>query len=454
MNINEYIREQSALHTYYTQIVSPDSSVFCCWSMLGCDRSSGDVAGGVLLCAWTCSPSFSLTANCCCVPFVAWRLPVLLPSLQRSLTALPNIPPNEAWDHLFVACAGESASAGTASIVVDFSRPVLLTSAPSLRLVPRLNVANKLVSSSFCSFASVLASAQTFVSTKSGAWSKLVPLRMVVACGLEGLIEKLKDDGVVGWEVEVELLELERSTGCEKVNWTIFVELVPVVRGLFWVETEGAKDGCETLKSSWFALAPAKEKKFVEALLLLLKEPELVCGSLMLKAGSGKEELCETGLGSKMGLNSDLLPGLKLKLVEAKPLLSKTPEGVLNTPVVPLLDGGCPNTVWPKARGGDGPSDELETNASWEAPMGGGWRLLSRDCIPKPEGPTGGDPSNEGCSPNTEPGFLTVCPKPTCDGGCSKAGGWVPPGTEAAGVAGGTKKTLPWGENCPKAEAW
>lgn len=56
---------------------------------------------------------------------------------------------------------------------------------------------------------------------------------MVVFCGLEGLIEKLKDDGVVGWEVEGKPLALERGNGCEKVNCTVFVELLAVVRGLF-----------------------------------------------------------------------------------------------------------------------------------------------------------------------------------------------------------------------------
>lgn len=55
---------------------------------------------------------------------------------------------------------------------------------------------------------------------------------MFVFCDLEGLIEKLKDDGVVGWEVEGKPLELERGNGCEKVNWTVFVELLLVVNGL------------------------------------------------------------------------------------------------------------------------------------------------------------------------------------------------------------------------------
>lgn len=88
-------------------------------------------------------------------------------------------------------------------------------------------------------------------------------------CDLEGLIEKLKDDGVVGWEVEGKPLELERGNGCEKVNCTGFVELLLVVNGLVCAVTERVEDGCEKLKSAGFDLAPGKEKKFLEVLELV-----------------------------------------------------------------------------------------------------------------------------------------------------------------------------------------
>lgn len=69
------------------------------------------------------------------------------------------------------------------------------------------------------------------MSPNSEDCSKLVPLRRVVAWGLDGLTKKLNDD-VVGWEADGKLLVLERSNGCAKVNCTVFVELLPVVRGL------------------------------------------------------------------------------------------------------------------------------------------------------------------------------------------------------------------------------
>lgn len=49
------------------------------------------------------------------------------------------------------------------------------------------------------------------------------------------LAEKLKDEGVVGWAVEVLVLELEGAAGWEKVNWRVLEGplLAPVVRGLF-----------------------------------------------------------------------------------------------------------------------------------------------------------------------------------------------------------------------------
>lgn len=187
---------------------------------------------------------------------------------------------------------------------------------------------------------------------------------------------------------------------------------------------ERFEDGCEKLKSAVFDLAPGKEKKFVEAL-SLFKVLELVRGSLMLKVESGIEEVGGSGPAPKMGLNSASLTGLKLKLEEAKPLLSAPLDEVLNTLVVTLVDDGCPNTVRPKPRGGDGPKDEVVSNTSGEVPkLDGGW-LLSCRCLPKLRGTAEGETPKEGSIPNTELVFVAaVCPKTVlaaCDGGWLKA---------------------------------
>lgn len=184
--------------------------------------------------------------------------------------------------------------------------------------------------------------------------------------------------------------------------------------------TERVEDGCEKLKSAGFDLAPGKEKKFLEVL-------ELVWDSLMLKVESGIEEVGGSGPAPKMGLNSASLTGLKLKLEEVKPLLSAPLDELLNTLVVTLVDDGCPNTFRPKPRGGDGPKEEVESNASVGVPkLDGGW-LLSCRCLPKPGGTTDEETPNEGSIPNTELVFFAaVGPKTVltaCDGGWLKAVG-------------------------------
>lgn len=184
---------------------------------------------------------------------------------------------------------------------------------------------------------------------------------------------------------------------------------------------ERAEDGCEKLKSAVLDLAPCK-KKFVEAR-SLFKLLELVWDSVMLKVESGVGE--GSGPVPKMGLNRDSPIGLKLKLEEVKPLLSAPLEELLNTLVVTLVDDGCPNKVRPKPRGGDGPKDEVESNASEEVPKLDGCWLLSCSCLPKPGGTTEEDAPSEGSNPNTELVFFDfVCPKTVvtaCDEGWTKA---------------------------------
>lgn len=94
---------------------------------------------------------------------------------------------------------------------------------------------------------------------------------MDLVWGGGALVEKLKDDGVVGWVVDALVLELEGAAGWEKVNCRVLegLLLLPVVSGLFWEEIEAAAAGCEKLKPS--DLPPvSKEKPVVVVVVVLL----------------------------------------------------------------------------------------------------------------------------------------------------------------------------------------
>lgn len=112
----------------------------------------------------------------------------------------------------------------------------------------------------------------------------MVPAKMGAVWGWTPLAEKLKDDGVVGCVVDDLVLELEGAAGWEKVNCRVLVGplLLPVVRGLFGAEIEGAAAGCEKLKPSCPDLAPVNRGKPVVVPLLLMVL-ELVWGELLPK---------------------------------------------------------------------------------------------------------------------------------------------------------------------------
>ena len=465
---------------------SPDSSAFSGMSLVSV-CAVGGVAGRSSLLAWTSSLSVSShVAACGWVSLVASRLAGLVPSRRRSLSARPNKPPSGARDlirGLFGGCLGDSASAGTSSSVAAFSGPVVGTTGSSLRLVPLPNRANTFVSprpSRLLPLSSVLISVLGLTSPKAEGWPKFVPPNRGVAWGWVPLAEKLKDDGVVGWVVDAWALELEGAAGCEKVNCNWVLEgllLLPVVSGLFWAEIEGAAAGWEKLKPS------CRENPVVVAVplfmvLALVWDPLLPKGELDIEVVWG---LAGSGLALKMGLNSASLAGLKLNLVDPKPLLCwVTFWPVPNTLVAVLVDVGWPNTDCPKPNGWGGPKAAVEAEDIWEFPNPEGCWPYAGGCLPNPWGcwlNPGACPNAEGCPnagvcPKTELWLgALVCPKadavvlpkpvvPIANDCCPNAGAWLAAGSEGgwaddcpkAGVC--PKMVPPWAEGCPNAEGW
>lgn len=120
-------------------------------------------------------------------------------------------------------------------------------------------------------------------------------------------------------------MELEGAAGWEKVNSRGLegAVLLPVVSGLFWAEIEGAAAGWEKLKPRDPDLAPVTTEKPVEVVVVLLLMM-LVCDPPLPKGELDMDVVCGfvgSGLALKIGLNRASLAGLKLNLLESRPLL-------------------------------------------------------------------------------------------------------------------------------------